>query len=280
MGETDTAGATDPSEVENWSGGFYGLSIKLGPSDDRRLEAALRALWEAAGLRRAFRRGPGGIGAEAVDVSAESVLSGALGTVAPIAGTGEALCSVTAMREVPRDPDGAPGADWLDLGLPLGSLGRLDRRVGAFPLDPDGDDAWQEPVDAWLEGVARAVFAACPYEHAVLGFEVTGVEVADAEDEQALLLAPGPTGELAFTSAPLFAYPPLRPVDAPDEPRASSRVAAVSWPLGGALSTVVLWTVWPETRDEPWWTMAGLTLVAAVVLAASAWWRRRRSRRV
>ncbi|WP_202627975.1 hypothetical protein [Cellulomonas sp. APG4] len=201
-----------------------------------------------------------------------------MGTVAPIAGTGEALCSVTAMREVPRDPDGVPGVDWLDLGLPLGSLGRLDRRVGAFPLVPGGDESWRAPVDAWLQGVARAVFAACPYEHAVLGFEVTGVEVADAEREQALLLAPGPTGELAFTSAPLFAYPHLRPVAAPDERRTSSRIAAWSWPLGGAVAAAVLWTVWPETRDEPWWTIAGLALAGAVVVAASAWSRRRRSR--
>lgn len=279
MGETDAAGATDPSDVENWSGGFYGVSIKLGPSDDCRLETAVRAMWDAAGLGRAFRRGPGGVGDEAVDVSAESVLSGALGAVAPIAGTGEALCSVTAMREVPREPDGVPGADWLDLGLPLGSLGRLDRRVGAFPLDPDGDESWRAPVDAWLEGVARAVFAACPYEHAVLGFEVTGVEVADAEREHALLLAPGPTGQLASTPTPSSTYPHLRPMDAPDERRTSSRIAGWSWPLGGALAAAVLWTVWPETRDEPWWTMAGLALAGAVVLAASAWWRRR-SRRV
>src|SRR2546428_930923 len=57
--ESDRASQLD--DPDNWVGGFYELALELGPSDDERLEAAIRAVcthtaavgWYAVGGRRA-----------------------------------------------------------------------------------------------------------------------------------------------------------------------------------------------------------------------------------
>jgi hypothetical protein len=72
------------------------------------------------------------------------------------------------------------GADWLDLCLPLGTLGNLDRRVGAYPFDATATSrAWREPIERWFDEVGRAVFQSVPFVHAVTGVEVSGLEASD-----------------------------------------------------------------------------------------------------
>ena len=48
---TDPAAFTDG---ENWNGGFYELAIELGPTDDDRLDRALVALWQEAGVEGCY----------------------------------------------------------------------------------------------------------------------------------------------------------------------------------------------------------------------------------
>jgi len=190
---------TDPGHADNWHGGSYELSIKLGSHDDSRLDVALRALWEAASLGQAFRRNPNDSTTQPADVSAASVLAGSLHAVAPIAGLGSVLCSVLVVREETYEAgETLYGADWLDLCLPLGSLGNLDRRVGAYPFDTTGSREWRTPVELWFERVGRAVFAACPYAHAVTGFEVSGSERSEVGGGWVGLLTPSAAGELEF----------------------------------------------------------------------------------
>jgi hypothetical protein len=55
VGRPPEAKAIDAPD-DNWHGGYYELSMKLGAHDVARLDAALKTLWEVAGLPGAFRR--------------------------------------------------------------------------------------------------------------------------------------------------------------------------------------------------------------------------------
>jgi hypothetical protein len=176
--------AADPALRDNWHGGFYELSLLLGAPDDGRLDRAVRALWSAAGLD--------GTG----EVSAQAVLGGTLRTVADVPGIGRCVAAVMVVRVV--DDGGRPVEDWLDLCLPLGSLSRRDRRVGAYPFaDTASSRAWREPVEGWFAEVARAVHAVVAVRHAVTGHECSGTEVDEVGDGGWLgLLVPGEHGAL------------------------------------------------------------------------------------
>jgi hypothetical protein len=193
---------TDRSEDGDWRGGYYELSIKLGPSDDARLDAALTALWDAAGLsdpspsdrRDALRS------VETAGVSAELLLVGPLDAVAMIRGLGTTLCAVTLVREHPEDSTSERRCtDWLDLCMPLGALSKIDARVGAYPFDDTTSSrSWREPIERWFEDVGRAVFGSAPYIHAVTGFEVSGMEPSEIEPGRMGLFRPDQEGALAI----------------------------------------------------------------------------------
>lgn len=197
MGKKRSALATDRRHDDNWRGGYYELAIKLGDHDDVRLGAALGALWGAAGLGSPFRRRS----SDAADVSARSLLAGHLHAVAPIPGLGSTLASVILVREeTQREGITQLGADWLDLCLPLGALGNLDRRVGAYPFDEGRSSrAWREPVERWFSQVAHAVYAAGGFEYAVAGNEVSGFDKESVRRGWLALYEPGPDGTLAVS---------------------------------------------------------------------------------
>lgn len=194
MAHTSRPSATDPSHEDNWHGGFYELAIKLGDADDARLDAALVALWGAAALPPPFRRQSG----EPADVSAESLLAGHLHSVATIPGLGSTLCSVIVVREESWHSGVTRyDADWLDLCLPLGALGNLDARVGAYPFAEEGDSrGWREPVEQWFATLATAVFEAAPFEHAITGDEISGMTPAEVKECRLGVFTRGPDGSL------------------------------------------------------------------------------------
>ena len=172
--------ATDPSHEDNWHGGFYELAIKLGPADDERLGSALNALWRAASLTTPFRR-HSDVPAE---LTVDSLLAGHLHSVATVPGLGSTLCTVLVVREETHESGATRfGDDWLDLCLPLGALGRLDERVGAYPFSDEADTrGWREPIERWFESVASSVFDAVPFVHAITGDEVSGVEPIEVQE--------------------------------------------------------------------------------------------------
>lgn len=180
--------AADPGLPSNWHGGFYELSLLLGPADDERLDGAVRALWRAAGLGdhdELTGREP----------SALEVLRDHLRAVVDVPGFGRCVAAVMVIRL--RDDDEVPVEDWLDLCLPMGSLSRRDRRVGGFPFgDTERSRAWREPVEAWFAAVARGVHDQVPVRHAVTGNEVSGTEPHEARDGWVGLLVPGDDGAL------------------------------------------------------------------------------------
>ena len=194
------ANPADPSDEKNWTGGYYELSIKLGGYDDGRLDAALKALWDVAGLSPAFRRDSTGPASEVTPVSAESVLAGRLGSTASIPGLGSTLCSVSVVREENYESDVVQyEADWLDLSLPLSALCDLDHRVGGYPFgDMAPSRVWREPIEQWFEGIGRAVFGAVPFVHAVTGFEMGGTERSEVTPGRFGLFRPTDAGTLAI----------------------------------------------------------------------------------
>jgi hypothetical protein len=168
----------DMSYDENWTGGFYELSLDLGAADDARLDRAVRTLWRAAGA--------------SVDVQPSAAAlheHGHLRGTLTLPSGARVVCGAFSSRY--------EGVDGLELYLPLGALARVDRRIGGYPFDErSGAESlsWRAPLDRWLAGVAVAVHAEVPIHHALIGFEVD--EDADLTSEQryAAVLVPGTAG--------------------------------------------------------------------------------------
>ncbi|MCG6566903.1 hypothetical protein [Tessaracoccus sp. ZS01] len=194
---------TDRTHDDNWHGSYYELAIKLGPADDARLDTALKALWDVAQLGQPFRRDGSNAG-----VTLAALLAGHLNGVANIPGLGSTLASVILVREEVDDA-GRPilGNDWLDLCLPLGALGNLDARVGAYPFD-DGSDSskWRRPIENWFAAIATAVFAATPFVHAITGEEVSGVEPSERTKGRVGVFRPDADGSLKVDPVTLWSW--------------------------------------------------------------------------
>jgi hypothetical protein len=152
-------------EAENWRGGFYELSITLGPRDDARLEAALWALWRSAELTGPFAAEPGGQH-ERVELGLRSLeANGHLRGVAEPPSVGRIVAGALAIRF-------DRGEDVLVLYIPMGALARTDARIGGFPFGPvDSDTSWTRDLDGWLAMVGQRAFRQMPYLHASVGIE-------------------------------------------------------------------------------------------------------------
>ena len=178
--------ADDLRDDENWTGGFYELSMLLGPADDGRLDRAVRSLWRAAGVQ-GCRTGSGLLD---VEVGAAALLEhGHLRGSLALPSCDRVVCGAYVCRYDDGDDD-------LELYLPLSALGRVDRRIGGYPFDKrSGVEslAWRAPLDRWLADVAVAVHADVPFGRALIGFEVDEVEIT-AERRYAAVLVPGPVG--------------------------------------------------------------------------------------
>ena len=71
------------------------------------------------------------------------------------------------------------GSVWVVLGLPLGSLTRVDPRVGGYPFSDDDGQEWRRPLDAWLASLAVRLFDVAPFSLALIGFDVSMEMTAD-----------------------------------------------------------------------------------------------------
>jgi hypothetical protein len=180
----NTAAVHDPmafTDPENWTGGFYELSLEVGDRDDDRLQRALTALWGAAAITGCYRRRD----REPADQVAAPVTVASLqefGHLHGIARTplgGSVVCGCFSTRFDDAE-------DWLTLYLPLGALTRADPRVGAFPFGPDGEArslTWRTSLDTWLAGVANEVFRQVGFRLGLIGFEVDHTTAAELGGE-------------------------------------------------------------------------------------------------
>jgi hypothetical protein len=175
---------TNPADManeDNWTGGFYELSIELGPTDDARLDRALRALWESAAVEGCF----------AADHHEDShAHEGATYMEAPL--TRRALERHGHLRGVVGLPTGARvvcgvvaerfegGHDWLDFYLPMSARAATDARIGGFPYGEEGDFpslCWRQELDDWLAEIGRHIHSQVPFQLARIGFEASGDQV-------------------------------------------------------------------------------------------------------
>lgn len=133
----DPALFTDP---ENWTGGFYELSLEIGDPDDGRRQRALTVLWWAAAVGRAGR--------------VRLLLHLLRGHRGPV--------------DAVPPPLGAPArVDRRIGGFPFGPDGE--------PRSP----AWRAPLDTWLVGVADEVFRQVDFRIGLVGFEVDHTTAAE-----------------------------------------------------------------------------------------------------
>jgi hypothetical protein len=176
------ATAYDLSDEENWTGGFYELSVLLGAADDRRLDRAVRSLWRAAGVQEC-RVGSGLLDTEpsAAALHEHGHLRGWL----TLPSGDRVVCGALVFRY--------NGIDNLELYLPLGALTRIDHRIGGYPFDErSGVESltWRAPLDRWLADVAVAVYDDAPFQRALIGFEINeDIDVGADERYAAVLLA-------------------------------------------------------------------------------------------
>ena len=152
---------------ERWHGGYYELALELGPRDDARLDAAIRACWSAPSLTAS----------EAPTLAAHE-RTGHLRGVATIPRFGTTVCGTVLVRE------DEPEIDWLDFYLPIGGLTDVDPRADSLW---DGDSrvpyGWREPLDDYLAATAERVADAVTFELGIIGYEVSGtVHRRDLED--------------------------------------------------------------------------------------------------
>ncbi|WP_439657929.1 hypothetical protein ACSHWB_36845 [Lentzea sp. HUAS TT2] len=179
------AAAHDMSDDENWTGGFYELSVVLGPAGDHRLDQAVRSLWRAAGVQEC-RVGSGlHVEPSAAALHEHGHLRGWLAL--PFGD--RVVCGALVFRY--------EGTDVLELYLPLGALARVDHRIGGYPFDERGGVeslTWRAPLDRWLADVAVAVHADVPFHRAFIGFEIDEDADITAEQRYAAVLLPGTEG--------------------------------------------------------------------------------------
>jgi hypothetical protein len=178
--------ADDMSDDENWTGGFYELSLVLGPAEDGRLDDAVRSLWRAAGVHECR------VGSGLLDVEPSAAAlheHGQLRGWLTLPSGDRVVCGALVFRY--------EGDDSLELYLPLGALARVDRRIGGYPFDErSGVESltWRSPLDRWLADVAVAVHAEVPFQHALIGFEIDEDADITADQRYAATLLPAPEG--------------------------------------------------------------------------------------
>lgn len=159
-----------------WAGGEYELAIELGPRDDARLEAAIRAMWEHPALSGCFdRHDREPADQERVPPSLAEMEHGrgTLGVLSLPGGGAKVACATLIGRSEEST------IDWVGLLIPIGSLS-LVREVGPFPSD-DGTPIrpWREPLDQLLVEIARRIYEVTPFRLALIDHDILRETSAD-----------------------------------------------------------------------------------------------------
>ena len=166
--------AADIDDYSNWMGGFYELSIKIGPTDDTRLERSLVAVWRLANAAGPFTRPDDGPSVVAqLDLAA---LSRHIHGVVRLPTGRDVVCGATAIRF-------DDGLDVLSFYMPLAALARIDPRIQGFPFGGGGAVSldWRGPIDHWLAELAIRVWAEAPFQFASIGFEASSFDPPDVQ---------------------------------------------------------------------------------------------------
>lgn len=160
-----------PFTADAWCGTYYELAMELGPRDDLRLRAALKAVWEQPTLQGCYLlhdvepERQERVTAESAELAPLSALNG----LAKLPGGQVVPCGTVIIRE-------DEGPDWLDLVLPLGGLENAFPDLAAFPFYSPPWRSVLEPLEKWLAEIGREVFRVVPFRLGLIGEEVSGYE--------------------------------------------------------------------------------------------------------
>lgn len=173
---------------DTWNGGYLEAAIVLGERDDQRSDdrivAGLRAAWRHPWLDGWFAT------KDALTGSTPPFGADELADIDPVepsrqygwidlGGGGRSAAGTLVIRE----DFGSPNLDWLDVVVPLGGLGAVDRRVGAYPFgDLEHCKEWLQPLLQRLGEIAVDVCEATAARVALIGFELSGHPSADDFD--------------------------------------------------------------------------------------------------
>ena len=157
----------DPRDEENLSGGWYELAVELEVGEAAQADLALRELQRLAGV---------------VPVASGNILRLPTGP--------HVVCDFATVRD--------EESQWVVLGLPLGSLARVEPRIGGYPFSDDAGHAWRQPLDQWLVDLALRLLEVLPFRLALVGFEVSG-EITAADLESDLQAVPRHAGVVIVT---------------------------------------------------------------------------------
>jgi hypothetical protein len=186
---------SDPTafgDPENWTGGWYELGLDLGQRSDERLDHALRVLWREAGI-------VGCVGLRDPDPTEQAEIAPSVASLnhfGRLYGHAQLPSGASVVAVCLAFPLSC-GSDWLTLGLPLGALARVDRRIGGFPFGADGGSAslaWRIHLDNWLAHVGMEIFKQVPFQLGLIGFDVTAE--TDIDDLQGVVPSQRPAGLL------------------------------------------------------------------------------------
>ena len=202
--------------ADTWAGGYYELSVELGPPSDARLNAAVEAAldfpgWDGPYLRR--------------DVEPEEQGRVERAAIRPAPDDEYRSCGFYAVAFLPDGQrvaagfgayrlDGEP-RDWVSVYVPVGALGAVYPEVGPFPFG-NGETcepgAWERTLQDWLVAFGRRLYAAAPFPLGVTGFEMHGDYTADElrasgvpEERWDGLLLPDESGELVWYPPTIYA---------------------------------------------------------------------------
>jgi len=154
---------------EDWYGSWYELAIELVPAgDDRRLSAAMAALWRGAGLGGPWPDRAAGPQGAPVDLRRPLPFEALrdLYGVLRLPGRRPLGCLTCIVRE-----EHPGGADWLDLCVPTGMLAHAFPVV--HPLTRE-DNPWLAELDRAFMPIAAAVYRATGFALALVGEEASG----------------------------------------------------------------------------------------------------------
>jgi hypothetical protein len=168
------------ADDQNWCGGFYELAVLVGPRDDARLDAAIRAAWADDRLDGCYadRREPADQERLVCSLAATDHVGHLRGT-AVLPGGQRVVCGSVIIR------DELAQRDWLDFYIPLGALSRADARVGGFSGESGIKTlAWRLPIDEWLAGMGRRIYRSAAFAYGLIGFEVSGWDLPATDGEE------------------------------------------------------------------------------------------------
>ena len=194
----------DLTSDENWHGGGYELAIEIGPRDDDRLDAAIRACWADALLQGCWAGRALRLSEPCLEPTLEAhERHGHLHGIVAIPGFGSTVCGSVTIREDESH------IDWLDFYLPIGALSTVDARADSlWNSDSPVAYAFRKPIDDYLAGVAARVAGAAAFDLGLIGFEVSGtvyrsdLDQAVAAREQITMLVPNARGDIVRVAHP------------------------------------------------------------------------------